>query len=127
MTTTTPRLTPTRPPASRSSRAVANSWEKYASLTSSPSADIAVYAARAYTQLSDWAGAASAWETYALATPTQAKGFQCLAYAAYAAKQTRKAGLAAAKALALAPKVDRLVLKESFTAAKTSSAYAQEC
>ncbi len=111
----------------RELRSVANSFGQYTTLTSSPQADIAVYAARADAQLSDWAGEASAWEYYSLAAPTEAKGFQCLAYAAYAAKQTRKAGLAAAKALALAPKVDQLVLKESFTTAKTSTVYAQQC
>jgi hypothetical protein len=111
----------------RELRSVASSWEQYVALTTSPQADSDLYAARAYAEISDWAGEASAWEYYSLVTPTEAKGFQCLAYAAYAAKQTRKAGLAATKALALAPKVDRLVLKESFTAAKTSTVYAQQC
>ncbi len=108
-------------------RGVANSWVRYSSLTSSPNADIAIYAARAYEQLSDYAGEASAWEAYALTQPNVAKGFECLAASAYAAKQTRKAALAAAKAVSLVPAAQRLTVKQLLGEAKTSTAVAQEC
>ena len=54
-----------------------------------------------------------------------AKGFECLAASAYAAKETRKAQLAAAKAISLAPEVERLTLKQEMEAAKTSPLVAQ--
>ncbi len=103
------------------------SWERYASLTSSPNSDNAIYAANAYAQLGDWAGEAGAWELYTLAQPTSVHGFECLAAAAYAAKQSRKAGLAAAKALSLTPKLEQLQVKAVLEEAKTSSAVAQGC
>ncbi len=114
----------------RELRAVANSWHRYTTLTSSPSANNALFAARAYSQLSDWAGEASAWEFYTLAQPTAPSGFECLAYSAYAAKQTRKGDLAAAKTVTLAPKLDQLTVKAQLQAAKastaTAAAYAQQ-
>jgi hypothetical protein len=103
------------------------SWQRYLSLTQTPSADVAILAARAYAQLAQYAGEANAWESYTLSQPNVAKGYECLAAAAYAAKQTRKAQLAAAKAISLAPEVERLTLKQELEAAKTSPLVAQEC
>ncbi len=103
------------------------SWQRYLSLTKKPSPDVAILAARAYAQLAQYAGEAGAWEAYTLGQPNVAKGFECLAASAYAAKQTRKAQLAAAKAISLAPTVERLTLKQELEAAKTSPLVAQEC
>ena len=93
-------------------QSVADSWVGYTALTSTPNANIAIYAARAYAQLANYAGEANAWEMYTLTQPTVAKGFECLAASAYAAKQTRKGELAAAKAVALSSKLQQLTVKE---------------
>ncbi|MGO9753740.1 MAG: hypothetical protein ACLP8S_29805 [Solirubrobacteraceae bacterium] len=108
-------------------RDVTNSWARYEALTDSPNADIAIYAARAYAQLADYGGEANAWEMYTLAQPNVAKGFECLAASADAAKQTRKATLAAAKAVSLTSPLQRLTVKQLLNAAKTSPVVAQEC
>ena len=71
----------------------------------------AILAARAYAALGDYADQAATWELEASANPTEAKAFECLAASAYAANQTRKGDLAAAKAVALSPKVQQLTVK----------------
>lgn len=107
--------------------AATQAWERYIQLVKSPDPNLAILAARAYAALGNYAGEASAWETETLANPTEAKGYECLAAAAYAAKQTRKGDLAAAKALSLLPQVDRLALKQTLNAAKTNPQIAQQC
>jgi len=102
-------------------------WEKYLTLTKSPDQNLAVLAARAYTALGNYAGAASAWEILANAAPTNAKAFECLAATAYAAKQTRKGDLAAAKAVSLVPKAQQLATKQTLQQAKTNPQIAQSC
>jgi len=108
-------------------RAATHAFERYRVLSNPPSASVATLAARAYTTLSDWGGAANAWEYVANAEPTAPSPFVCLAATAYAAKQTRKGDLAAAQAVSLAPKLQRLQLKQELTAAKTSTTLAQSC
>jgi hypothetical protein len=107
--------------------ATTQAWEQYLKLTKHPDPNIAVLAARAYSALGDYAGQASAWEIETLANPSQAKGYECLAAAAYAAKQTRKGDLAAAKAISLVPKVNQLTIKQALTQAKTNPQVAQQC
>jgi hypothetical protein len=102
-------------------------WEHYLSLTKTPDPNLAILAARAYGALANYSGEASAWEIQAAANPNAAKGYECLAAAAYAAKQLRKGDLALAKALALVPKLSRTTLKSSISAAKTTPAIAQSC
>ena len=46
---------------------------------------------------------------------------------AYAAGQTRKGDLAAAKALSLVPKAQQTLLKNQLNEAKTTPSVAQEC
>ena len=87
----------------------------------------ATLAARAYSTIANWNGAAGAWEFVANAEPTAPSPFVCLAATAYAAKQTRKGDLAAAQAVSLAPKLQRLQLKQELKAAKTSTTVAQSC
>ena len=62
-----------------------------------------------------------------MANPTQATAFECLAANAYAARQTRKGDLAAAKALSLVPKVQRTLLQSRLTQAKTNPHVASSC
>jgi hypothetical protein len=106
------------------------SWQHYVTLTHTPRADIAILVARAYGQLGHYSGEANAWEMYTLTQPNTAKGFECLAAAAYAAKQTRKANLAAARALSLVGRqqpVEKLTVKQTLQEAKVSPLVAQEC
>ena len=81
-------------------------WNHYSSLTTKPAENTAIIAARAYDALSEFSGAA---------------------LNAYAAKETRVAGLARTKALKLTPKADVPDVKQELTAAKTSTAPALEC
>ncbi len=102
-------------------------WQKYMTLTKKADPTVAILAARAYAQLGDYANQAKAWELETLADPNQAKGYECLAASAYAAKQTRKGDLAAAKAITLVPKVQQLTVKQALQQAKTSPQVAQQC
>lgn len=102
-------------------------WQRYIALTKKPDPTVAVLAARAYGQLGQYANEAHAWELQALADPSQPKGFECLAASAYAAGQTRKGDLAAAKALSLVPKAQQGTIKQQLQAAKTSKQVAQLC
>ncbi len=107
--------------------ATTQAWQKYLSLVRNPDPNLSILAARAYSGLGNYAAAATTWETETLANPNQSKGFQCLAANAYAAKQTRKGDLAAAKAVSLAPKATRLTLNQALQQAKTSPQVAQSC
>jgi hypothetical protein len=106
---------------------LAHDWQQYTNLTKKPDPNLAILAARAYGQLGNYAGEANAWEIQTLANPSAAKGFECLAAAAYAAKQTRKGDLASAKAESLVPKASRSQIKLALTQAKTNPQVAQQC
>ena len=102
-------------------------WQKYLLLTKSPDPDVGILAARAYSALGDYANQAATWELETQANPKEAKAFECLAASAYAAKQTRKGDLAAAQAVQLSPKVQRLTVKTTLQQAKTNPQVAQSC
>ncbi len=102
-------------------------WQRYLQLTKSPDPNLAVLAARAYANLGEYAGAASAWEIQAQANPGAAKGYECWAVSAYAAQQTRVGDLALAKVLPLVPKLSRVTLKAQIESAKTTPSIAQSC
>jgi hypothetical protein len=104
-----------------------DAWQHYLKLTPKPDSTSAILAARAYSILANYSGAASAWEYETLADPTTSHGYQCLAANAYAAKQTRKGDLAAAKAVSLVPKATRLTLNQALQQAKTNPQIAQSC
>jgi hypothetical protein len=101
-------------------------WQHYQSLIKTPDPSLAIVAARAYGGLSNFAGAASAWEAETVASPTEAKGFECLAVSAYAANQTRKGDLASAKALSLIPKASRAQIQSALKQAKSQPSQAQQ-
>ena len=101
-------------------------WQRYLALTKSPDPGLAIVAAHAYAALGDYSGSAGAWEQETLASPTSAKGYECLAAASYAARQTRKGDLASAKALSLIPKAQQLQIKQAFQQAKSSASAAQQ-
>ena len=102
-------------------------WARYVQLAKQPDPNLAIIAARAYSQLGNYAGAAGAWEINATANPTQPKGYECLAASAYAAGQTRKADLATSQALNLLPKgTARTQAQTELQQAKTSATTAQQ-
>src|SRR5437588_1113022 len=94
-------------------------WERYLKLTKNPDPNLAVLAARAYGVLGNYAGEAGAWQVETAASPNAAKGYECLAVSAYAAKNNRLGDLATAKALSLVPKAQRSLLKSQINTAKT--------
>ncbi|HWD65035.1 MAG TPA: hypothetical protein VG405_07650 [Solirubrobacteraceae bacterium] len=104
-----------------------SAWQHYLTLTKQPSADAAILAARAYAHLGQYKQEANAWQYLIQSTPGSAKGYECLAFSAYAGKETRVADLAAQKALKLAPKLQQLQLQSALKASKTQPLYAQEC
>ncbi len=106
---------------------VASAWQRYLKLTNKPTGNLAILAANTYGTLGQYANQASAWEIASAADPGSVKGVECLAISAYAAKQTRKGDLAAAKALTMVPKASRKQLQSEITAAKTDPSLAQSC
>jgi hypothetical protein len=106
---------------------VTNDWQHYTSLTQNPTGNLAILAANAYGTLAQYGNEANAWETATLADPSAVKGFECLAISSYAAGQTRKGDLAAAKAATMVPKATRKQLLQEINTAKTNPALAQSC
>lgn len=104
-----------------------DAWQHYLTLTKNPDPTLADLAGHAYGQQAQYAQEAAAWQYVVQASPNAAKGYECLAFSAYAAKHTRLGDLAAAKAISLAPKLQRLTLKQALTASKTQPLYAQQC
>ena len=102
-------------------------WERYSALAKTPDPTLAQLAAESYGALANYPAEASAWEVAATASPNAPHGYECLAAAAYAAKQTRKGDLALAKALSLVPKLSQSTLKQQIEAAKTTPSVAQSC
>jgi tetratricopeptide (TPR) repeat protein len=102
-------------------------WQKYLTLTKNPTNDLAIFAGNAYATLGQYANSATAWEYATQADPTAVKSFECLAMTAYAAQQTRKGDLAAAKAATLVPKASRKQLTAQINLAKTQPSAAQVC
>ena len=75
---------------------------------------------QAYASLNQLGKATSAQEIVAQVDPSE-QTFTNLALYAYAANQTRKGDLAAAKAVSLAPKNKRKALKQQLASAKSQS------
>jgi hypothetical protein len=103
-------------------------WQHYLQLThGADPKGIAVLAARAYGSVGDYSGEAGAWEVEAASTPSQPKGYECLALSSYAAGQTRKGDLALNKAMTLLPKAQRKGLAAQLQAAQKNPKLAQQC
>jgi hypothetical protein len=86
-------------------------WQHYLTLTKKPDPNLAVLAARAYSAIAQYKDEAQAWEIVTAANPRVPTYYEDLAAAAYQAKNLNLGDLAAAKAVALAPKSERLELK----------------
>ena len=102
-------------------------WQRYVALAKNPSNNLSIVAANAYATLGDYANEARAWEYATQADATSPKSFECLAISAYAAKQTRKGDLAAAKVSTMVPKASRKTILQQIDTAKTNPALAQTC
>jgi hypothetical protein len=101
--------------------AAGQAWDKYVALNpQKPDQGLARLMIQAYLSLTNYAKATSAQEIVADAEPTQ-QTFTNLALYAYAANQTRKGDLAAAKAVSLAPKKQQKQLKQQLASAKSQS------
>jgi hypothetical protein len=102
-------------------RGAATAWNKYLALNpKNPDPRLARQMVQAFVSLKQAAGAAGAQEIVTGDDPTSNTFFQLAVYA-YAAGETRKGDLAAAKAISLAPKTDRKALKTSLAQAKAQS------
>ena len=106
---------------------VGTAWQRYTQLTQNPSQTYAIFAARAFGTLGQYSNEAGAWEAVTQSNPSSTKGFECLAISAYAASQTRKGDLAAAKAASMVPKANRKTLISEIDTAKTQPSLAQSC
>jgi tetratricopeptide (TPR) repeat protein len=94
------------------------SWDRYLALTpEKPDPAIAALMVQAYIQLGNAAKASDAQEIVTAVTPNR-NNYLALAKLAYAAGQTRKGDLAAAKALAGTPKDLRTTVKQQLDQAK---------
>ena len=107
----------------------AEAWQQYVKLSGSkPGIAYAQLAAGIYQALGQWSDEAVAWN-YAAQTEAGSQQaltpYLCLALSSYAAKQTPKGDLAAAQALKLTPKLQRLTWKGYFKQAKSSTSTAQ--
>jgi hypothetical protein len=105
----------------------AKAWKQYRTLAGTPSAQMADLGAEIYQGLGQWSNAAVAWQYVAQATPssTDLKPYLCLAFASYAAKNKSNGDLAADRAVALSPKLQRLTLKSELKSARSSATTAQ--
>lgn len=109
----------------------AQAWTQYLKLSGGkPGIGYSSLAASVYQDLEQWKSEAQAWnyvaQSYAQSGTKAAKPYLCLAGSAYAAKETTKGDLAAAQALQLTPKLQRLTLQGSLKSAKTSKTNAEE-
>ena len=106
---------------------VAAAWQQYLKLTKNPGYTSANFAANAYAVLAQYANEAAAWDAATIAQPSSVHGFECLAMSAYAAGQTRKGDLAAAKVEGMVASSAKKQVTGLINAAKTNPAYAQSC
>lgn len=107
----------------------ADAWQEYLKVSGdSPSLENSLVAARIYQSLGQWPNETEAWNYAAQSAPAvdRLKPYLCLALSAYASKQKTKGDLAAAEALTLTAKDQRLTQKAALQAAKSSATTAQE-
>jgi hypothetical protein len=108
----------------------ATAWTRYLKLANNkPSPELSQLAAGIYQNLGQYENEANAWN-YAVASQpagsvTALKPYLCLALSAYSARQTAKGDLAAAAAVKLTPKLQKLTLQSSLKSAKTDPTGAQ--
>jgi hypothetical protein len=104
-------------------------YNKYTSLTRTPSSNTASIAAKAYTQLGNWKTASSVYQTVLTGESgsNRLHALECITLTSYAAKNDRVAQLAEARVLALLPtKTVRKETKTELEQAKTSTTVVTE-
>jgi hypothetical protein len=106
-----------------------DAWQQYVKLSGGkPAIAYAQLAAGMYQALGQWSDAAVAWNYAAQTVAGTQQALSpdlCLALSSYAAKQSTKGDLAAAQALKLTPKLQKLTWKGYFKQAKSSPSTAQ--
>jgi hypothetical protein len=115
------------PSAKRALDNLTASYAHYLTLAKSPDPDTALLASRAYALLGDYKLSSTAKQIFANANPTSAAAFECWALAASAAKETRIAGLAGAKAISLVPKAQQFELTQQLKQAEANPTAAASC
>lgn len=101
-------------------------WQKYLQLThDKPDATSAALGRSFYSGLGDYSGMATVYQYLVKLEPTIAGNYTCLAYTAYAGGATQLGDLAAAKAVTLSPKLQKLALKQSLAASKKTASTAK--
>jgi hypothetical protein len=96
-----------------------NAWQHYQQLTKKPDPTIATVAANAYGYLQEYKNQAAALQVVTASTPS-ATTYYNLAVAAYQGKMASLGDLAAKKAIALEPKLQRLTLQNQLKQVRTS-------
>lgn len=108
----------------------AQAWQHYIKVAGKPDFTTATLAARIYQNLGQWLNESTAWEYAVQTQPTGSsnalKPYMCMALSSYAAGRTATGDLAAAQAIKLTPKIQRLTLQSSFKSAKSSKTTAEE-
>lgn len=103
-----------------------SAWKQYLKVTGDkPDVTSAELARSMYQGLGDYLGMSSAYQYIVKLEPKLAGAYTCLAYTAYAGSATQLGDLAAAKAVTLAPKLQKLALKQSFSKAKSTASTAK--
>jgi len=101
-------------------------WKQYLKVTSNkPDITAAELARSMYQGLGDYLGMSSAYQYIVKLEPKLPGAYTCLAYTAYAGSASQLGDLAAAKAVSLSPKLQKLSLQQSFTKAKQTASTAQ--
>jgi hypothetical protein len=113
--------------AKRQLGTLTQTYAHYQTLTKNPDPNAALLASRAYAYLGQYSQATAAKQIFANANPTNAPAFECLALAAYAAKNTRLGDLAIQKALSLVPKASVFELQQTLNRLKASPTSAASC
>jgi|SRR5581483_10166735 len=111
----------------RQLNAIVQTYSHYLTLTKNPDPTAALLASRAYAFLGQYTQSTAAKQIFANANPTNANAFECLAVAAYAAKNNRLGDLASQKALSLLPASIRFETQQTLNRAKTQPSLAASC
>lgn len=109
----------------------AAAWAHYVKLANNgPSLELAFLGAKIYQATGQYKNESVAWNyalnTQATNSTSALKPYLCLALSSYAAGQTAKGDLAAAAAVRLAPKLQRLTLKSTLSSAKSATDTAKQ-
>jgi hypothetical protein len=104
-----------------------SAWDQYLKVANGkPSATGASLAKTLYLGTKNYTGLATAYQYIIKLQPKASGGYLCLSLSAYASGNKDLGDLAAAKAEALTPKVDRLTTKSALTSARKTKSTAEQ-